>query len=140
MTDDTAESRGAVLTTLAILMGLLAVSNFMKPVAQAMSPQGTAGFMFFGHRLHGLANAIIGPLFGVLLASYAFGAWNRRQWVVPLAVAYAIYVILNLILFTINVPPDENPGVAFALVYSTVAIAVSGGGAIYVLRNRHRLR
>ena len=139
MRAEVAESRGAVLTTLAVLMGLIAVSNFMKPVAQAMSAPATVGFMFFGHRLHGLSNAVVGPLFGVLLATYAYGAWNRRRWVAPLAVGYAIYVILNLILFTMNLPAGENYGLAFGVIYSAVAIGVSGG-AIYLVRNRHLLR
>jgi len=88
-------SRGPVLTTLAILMGLLALSNFSKPLGQAMQPESDAGFVFFGHRLHGAANAVAGPLFGVLLAAYAYGAWTRRSWVVPLAA----------LLFAVSLPP-----------------------------------
>ena len=140
MRDEIAESRGPLLTTLAVLMALLAFSNLWKPLAQAMSPQSTAGFVFLGQRLHGLANAVVGPLFGVLLAAYAYGVWNRRRGVVPLAGGYAIYVIVNLILFTAIEPPGERPGLAFMLIYAAVAIGVSGGGAVYLLRSRDLLR
>ena len=133
-------SRGPVLTTLAILMGLLALSNFSKPLGQAMQPESDAGFVFFGHRLHGAANAVAGPLFGVLLAAYAYGAWTRRSWVVPLAAAYAAYVVANLILFVTTAPPAQNQSLAFMAAYTAVAIGVSAGGAWYLYRNRHRLQ
>jgi hypothetical protein len=132
-------SRGPVLTTLAILMGLLAVSNFMKPVGQAMQPESDAGFVFLGQRLYGVANTIMGPLFGVVLAAYAYGVWTRRRWVVPLAIAYAAYVVLNLVLFAATAPPAQVPGFAFMAAYTLVAIGVSAGGAAYLYRNRERL-
>jgi len=133
-------SRGPVLTTLAILMGLLALSNLSKPLGQAMQPESDAGFVFFGHRLHGAANAIMGPLFGLLLAAYAYGAWTRKRWVVPLAVAYAAYVVVNLGLFVMTAPPVEGQSLAFMAAYTAVAIGVSAGGAWYLYRNRHRLQ
>src|SRR5262245_18872602 len=123
MTDE--RSRGPVLTALAVLMGLLALSNFMKPLAQTMQPESDAGFVFLGHRLHGPANAVMGPLFGLVLATYAYGVWTRRRWVVPLAVAYAGYVLLNIILFPIVAPPAQIPGPFFMAVYGLVAVGVS---------------
>lgn len=131
--------RDRILTTLAVLIGLMAISNFAKPIGQAMDPAGNAGFVFFGHRLHGTANAIIGPLFGLLLAAYAYGAWTMKRWVVPLAAAYAVYVVLNLALFTANPPPGAQPSLLFMLAYAAVAIGVSSGGALYLHRNRDRL-
>src|SRR5262245_44211851 len=102
MTANDGKGRDRFLTILAILMGMLALSNFAKPIAQATDPGGNAGFVFFGHRLHGMANEIIGPLFGLLLAAYAYGVWTMKRWVVPLAVAYAAYVVVNLALFVAN--------------------------------------
>ena len=133
-------SRGPVLTILAILMGLLALSNFSKPLGQAMQPESDAGFVFLGHRLHGTANAIMGPLFGVVLAAYAYGAWTRKRWVVALAAAYAAYVVANLVLFVITAPPAQGQSLAFMAAYTAVAIGVSAGGAWYLYRNRHRLQ
>src|SRR5438046_6294222 len=94
-----AARRDPLLTTLAVLMGILAISNLMKPVGQAFDPNGSAGFVFFGTRLHGVANTIIGPLFGLFLATYAWAVWTGRRIAVPIALAYAAYVPLNLVLF-----------------------------------------
>jgi hypothetical protein len=132
------ESGDRFLKTLAVLMGLMALSNFMKPVGQAFNPGSSAGFVFFGTRLHGLANAVIGPLFGVLLATYAYGVWTRKRWAIPLAFAYACYVIANLVLFSMQATPEEL-SLGFGLVYSTVAIGVSGGGALYLYSRRAAL-
>ena len=133
-------SRNPVLIVLAVVMGVMAASNFWKPIAQRMAPESNAGFVFFGTRLHGAANAVIGPLFGVLLAAYAYGAGTRRRWVVPLAVAYALYVIANLILFTVVTPADRMPPRLGMLAYAAVAIAVSSGGALYLWSRRETLR
>jgi hypothetical protein len=133
-------TRDGWLTVLAVLMALLAISNFTKPLSQAMAPQSDAGFVFFGHRLHGLANAILGPLFGVLLAAYAYGVWTMRRWVAPLAAAYAVYVIVNLISFVLHPPAgSETPAVGL-LAYALVAIGVSSGGAVHLHRRREALR
>jgi hypothetical protein len=76
--------RDRILTTLAVLMGLMSLSNFSKPIGQSMDPAGNAGCLLRpptarrrqrGHR----------SLFGLLLAAYAYGAWTMRRWVVPLA-------------------------------------------------------
>jgi hypothetical protein len=133
-------SRDPALIVLAAVMAVLAASNFWKPIAQRMAPESNAGFVFFGTRLHGAANAVMGPLFGVILAAYAYGAWTRRRWVVPLAVAYALYVIANLILFTVVTPGDQMPPRLGMLAYAAVAIAVSSGGALYLWSRRETLR
>jgi len=137
---DDARSRDRWVTALALMMGLMAASNFWKPVAQRMAPESNAGFVFLGTRLHGAANAVIGPLFGVLLAAYAYGAWTLRSWVAPLAIGYAGYVIANLILYTLITPADQKPPMLGMIAYAAVAIGVSGGGAYYLWSQRDRLR
>src|SRR5262245_3165026 len=131
--------RSGTMTTLAVLFGLLAVSNLLKPVTQAMDPGGNAGFVFFGQRLHGVANAIMGPLFGLILVVYAYGIWTSKRWVVPLAWGYAAYVILNLVLYAADPPPGSDTPAAFLLGYALVAIGVSTGAALYLHRRRGRL-
>ena len=69
------KSRGAALTIFALLFALLAISNFLKP----FSHDPGVGFVFMGVRLHGTGNAIMGPLFGFLLAIYAYGIWTMRR-------------------------------------------------------------
>jgi len=134
-----AERRDWVLATLAVLMGVLAVSNLSKPIGQMLRPDSSAGLVFFGTRLHGLANAILAPLFGIFLAVYAWAVWNRRRIALPIALVYAVYVPLNLILFARHPPPDSG-GPLFAAIYALVAIGVSGGGALYLLAHRDTLR
>lgn len=140
MQGDTAASRDRILTALALMMGLMAVSNFAKPIGQSLSPDSSAGFVLFGTRLHGTANAIIGPLFGALLAAYAYGVWTLRRWVLPLAFTYAGYVVVNLILFMLTGPAEQRPPLAGMLAYAAVAIGVSSGGAYYLSLHRDRLR
>jgi len=132
-------SRDPALIVLAAVMAVLAASNFWKPIAQRMAPESNTGFVFFGTRLHGAANAVMGPLFGVILAAYAYGAWTRRRWVVPIAVAYALYVIANLILFTLMTPADQMPPRLGMLAYAAVAIGVSSWGALHLWSRRETL-
>ncbi len=136
--NDEGSSRGGLLTALAVLMAIMAISDLSKPIAQAMSPGSTAGFVFFGSRLHGVANAVIGPLFGCLLAAYAFGVWTMKRWVLPIALVYAAYVPINLVLFALHPAPGSG-GAVFGAIYAIIAISVSGGGAWYLYTQRRRL-
>jgi hypothetical protein len=129
-------SRGVVLTVCAVLFALLALSNFLKPFH--MSPN--VGFVFFGMKTHGLANAVLGPAFGLLLLLYAFGILQMRRWALPIAIAYAAYVIINLSLYSIrNIGSPGQPSPAFMLGYIVVAVGVSVGSALLLYRRREML-
>lgn len=129
--------RGRALTIFAILFGILAVSNLLKPFQFGGE---RTGFVFFGSRLSGTANTIIGPLFGIFLAVYAYGIWNMRRFALPMAHAYATYVILNLILFTFRNPTPETAGEQiFGLVYSAIAIGISVGAAVLITTRKAEL-
>ncbi len=124
-------SRGPVLTAFAVLFAILAVSNFSKPFH--LSPN--AGFVFFGGKTQGMANAILGPTFGLMLIVYVVGIWRMRRWVLPIAYAYAAYVILNLSLYNVrNSGSPNQPSHAFMLGYMAIAIGVSAGSAILLHR------
>jgi len=126
-------SRSPVLTTFAILFLILAVSNFLKPFH--LDPN--AGFVFFGTKTTGVATAVLGPAFGVLLVVYAIGIWQMRRRVLPLAYAYAAYVILNLSLYSIrNAGSPRQSSPAFMIVYIVVAIGVATGSAILLRRRQ----
>ena len=129
--------RGRALTIFAILFGVLAVSNLLKPF-QFGGEQ--TGFVFLGGRLSGAANAIAGPLFGIFLAVYAYGIWNMRRFALPMGHAYATYVILNLILFSFRTPtPDTVSYKIFGIVYSAIAIGVSVGAAVMLTQRKTEL-
>ena len=129
-------SRGPMLTTFAVLFAILALSNLLKPLH--LDPN--AGFVFFGTKTHGLKNAILGPTFGILLVMYAIGIWRMRRWVMPIAYAYAVYVILNIFLYTVrNSRSIGKPSVFFMILYTAIAIGVSAGSAVLLHRRRHEL-
>jgi hypothetical protein len=129
-------SRGPTLTLFAVLFALLALSNLLKPLHLAPN----AGFVFFGIKTHGLANAILGPLFALMLISYAIGIWQMRRWVLPIAYAYAVYVIVNLSLYSVrNAGAPNQPSHTFMLVYIAIAIGISTGSAILLRRRRSEL-
>lgn len=124
--------RGPVLTTFAVLFALLALSNISKPLSG-----GRAGFVFFGTKTAGVANAVLAPAFGTFLLIYALGIWQQKRFAVPMAWAYAAYVLINLPLFTIKTP-ERWQSLLFGLVYAVVALGVSWGSAILLTRRRAR--
>lgn len=127
--------RGAVLTMLAVLFAILAISDLLKPF-HLEGPD--TGLVFFGTRLSGVPNAIIGGLLGIFLLTYAAGIWRMKRYVLPVAFGYAIYVALNLVLFTLKNP--QPPGqLLFGIIYTVLAIGFSWGTAILIWRRRAEL-
>src|SRR5271166_986965 len=121
------KSRGVLLTILAIGLALMALSDFSKPFK--MSPN--VGFVFLGTKLTGVGNTVIAPLFGIMLAALAYGIWTMQRFALPIAYAYAAYVILNLLLFTVHSYGSSNmPPWGFWIIYIAIAVGVSSGAAI----------
>ncbi len=130
--------RGRVLTTLAILFAILALTDILKPF-HLEGP--TAGLVFFGKRLSGTPDAILGPLLGLVLLIYAAGIWRMRRYAIYLGYAYAIYVTLNLALFSArNPPPASQSETIFGIAYIVLALAISWGTAILLSRRKVDLR
>jgi len=77
----------------AVLIALRALTNLGK----AFNPE--AGFVVLGALRHGFVNTVIGPIFGGLMLIYAVGLWQARSWARPLAIAYAIWATVNVVLF-----------------------------------------
>ena len=119
--------RGGALTILAILFAILAVSDILKPFHLEGA---TTGLVFFGKRLSGTPDAILAPILGIILLSYAAGIWRMRRYAMYLGYAYAIYVTANLVLFSVRNPPPASHGEAiFGLFYIIFALAFSWGTA-----------
>ena len=129
--------RSTALTVIAILFAILAVSDILKPL-HLEGP--TTGLVFFGKRLSGTPNAFLGPVLGILLLTYAAGIWRMRRYAMSLGYAYAIYVTINLILFSARNPPPASHGdVIFGIVYIAFALAFSWGTAILLSRHKEDL-
>jgi len=145
--------RGPLLTVLALLFGLLAVSDVLKPLQAsheyrryvffpdlmefepAVAVREPMGFVFFGQPLSGTTSAVVGPLFGLYLLVYAVGIWRMRQWALPMGAAYAVYVIANLTLFMMRDPAPMREGALFGTIYAVVTIGLSWG-AVWLLSQR----
>jgi hypothetical protein len=133
------KSRGAALTILAILLALMAISNFGKP----FSHNPGVGFVFFGSRLSGLPNMIVAPIFGIILAVYVYGIIAMRRFALPLGIVYATYVIVNMPLFVLRYHGTavmQEHSWAYLLPYPFVAIGVSSGAAWMLYRRKADLR
>ncbi len=80
------KSRGVTLTIFAVLFALLAISNFLKP----LHLEPNEGFVFLGTKLTGAANAVMGPLFGIILLVYAYGIWAMRKFALQVAYIFLL--------------------------------------------------
>lgn len=129
--------RGVFLTAMAVLLALLAITDILKPL-HLEGP--TTGLVFFGHRLSGVPDAIVGPLVGIFLLIYAAGIWRMLRYAMYLGFVYAIYVTLNIVLFTVTNPmPTDRPDQIFGIVYSILAIVFSWATAIVLNRRKANL-
>jgi hypothetical protein len=132
------KSRGVALTILALLLALMAISDFGKP----FSHHPGVGFVFFGTRLSGLPNMLISPIFGIMLAAYVYGILAMRKFALPLGIVYAAYVIVNMPLFVLRYHGTavmQEHSWAYLVPYPFVAIGVSSGAAWMLYRRRDDL-
>jgi len=129
--------RSALFTVLAVLFALAALEDMLKPL-HLEGP--TTGLVFFGTRLGGMWNAMLGPLLGIFLLIYAAGIRQMRRYALYLAYVYATYVTINLLLFTATNPPPASKGeMVFGTVYSILALTLTWGAAILLTRHRAEL-
>ena len=86
----------AVRKTLAALIAVRSLTNFGKP----FDPQ--SGFVVLGRLMHGAPwTTVVAPLFSVGMLVYAWTLWKARPAARPLAILYAIWATLNVVLFPI---------------------------------------
>jgi hypothetical protein len=134
----TAARRDIFLSIMAVLLGILAISDFTKAL-QHMRDPSHLGLVIFGIRVETVgANLVAGPIFGLLLATYAYGIWTRKRWALGLGIAYAFYVPFNLVLFWF-MHLDPRPPVGFIVFYLFVSLTGSVGTALYLAYHREQL-
>jgi len=124
-----------LLRSFALLFALMALANALKPFAYAAD----VGLVLFGHRLAGAANTVAALTFSALLATYSASIWTEKRRALPLGMAYALYVIANLFLWTSHRPEQTDAPMIFSLPYLAGAISASSGSALLLWRYRNRL-
>ena len=133
------EPRGGFLTTMAVLFGLLTISNLTKALQYARDP-AVGGIVIFGVRAESFAtNLVLGPLMAIVVGAYAYGLWKQRPWVAPLSIFYAFFVPVNLVLFWYRNLGPELPPLGFILVYLAIALTGSIGTALYLAYHPEKL-
>jgi hypothetical protein len=92
--------RGGFLTTIAILLALVAIEDVLKPfgrqgptTAVSLLPRIQPGIAVLGVRHTGSEAAILGPLVAAILVLYAIGIWRMNRYAVTVAWIYTVYVI-----------------------------------------------
>lgn len=132
-------TRGPFLTVMAVLFGVLAFSNSTKALQHLRDPTHL-GIVIVGVRFESVvANLILGPLMGAMLAAYAYGLWKLKPWVAPLSIMYAFYVPVNLVLFWYSQTSPDIPPLGFILMYLAVSLTGSIGTALYLAYHRDLL-
>ena len=129
------KSNRNLLRVFAVLFGLLAISNITKP----LELEAEHGFVLLGRRLRGTPDLLVAPLFGAFLATYAYGLWNARRFALYLGILYAAWVPLNMYLFTIRSPEELGRNSLFGITYMIIAVTISSGAMLTLLRNANEL-
>lgn len=119
-----------ILRAFAVLFGLLAVSNLLKPLGF----DENQGFVFMGRRLAGTPNMIAGWSFAAFLAWYALSLWKEKASALPLGIAYGAYVAANLFLFTLRMPEPTGSQRLFGLIYTVFALGGAWGAVAAMLK------
>jgi hypothetical protein len=131
--------RGAFLTAMAILFGLVVIVDLIKAVT--IPPPGMAiGMVVLGVRHTGPSATVLGIIIASILFFYALGIWRMKRYALAIAWIYAAYVLLNVTLFTIRNPWPTKPGaILFAIAYMAVVVIVTAAAAIALTLRRFDL-
>jgi hypothetical protein len=128
--------RGLLLTVLAILFALAAIQDILKPL-HLEGP--TTGLVFLGTRLSGSANLVMSIVLAIFLASYAVGVWRMKKYALTLGFIYAVYVLFNIVIFSIRYAGENNGPPAFLVGFTIGAIVLPWAAAILLWRRRDEL-
>ncbi len=116
-----------ILRLCAVLIGLRGVVNLFKSLGA-----GNA-MIAFGYTLS--PDSLLAPLIGIVMIALAFGLWTGRRWALPLAVGYAVFASLNILLFPIvsGLQPPVTGGRYVLFAIGGLAIV---WGAVALLRRQ----
>ncbi len=135
---NTTRTRPPFLTLMTVLFTVLAISNLTKVWQVANNPTG--GIVVFGIRFREtLPTAIFGAALAAVLLAYAFGVWKMRRWVLRIAIPWAFWVPLNLVLFWYHQVDPPRFGLVGFLGYLFLALGGSIGTALYLTSHQDLL-
>ncbi|MFN7953589.1 MAG: hypothetical protein U0610_17820 [bacterium] len=131
--------RGALLSTIAVLLGLQAISHLTMFALHMWRPK--LGVVFLGARFHSIpGNLVVGGALGAVLTAYAYGLWKLKAWVVPIAAGYALYMPVNLTVYWFLHPEIAQDRVFFWLAYHVVLLLGFVGAGLHVIQHRDRFQ
>jgi hypothetical protein len=123
-----------LLRAFAALIALRATTNLFKPFGAG------SAFVFFRVMLRSHAGLWLAAAFGVAMLAYAWGAWNLRRYALPMGIAYAAFVVLNIPLFAIiNDIPTTPVARAVEFAFLLIGVGVTTGAAYLLHAHRHEL-
>ena len=125
-----------MLTIFAVLFGIVAIEDVLKPF-HLEGPN--TGLVFFGTRLSGTANVVMSIVLFVLLLTYAIGVWRMSKYALPLGLFYAVYVLINLVVFSVKYSDQDNGSPIFLIVFIAGAVAIPWGAVLILWRRRAQL-
>ncbi|HTR61788.1 MAG TPA: hypothetical protein VMH37_08795 [Candidatus Binataceae bacterium] len=128
--------RNLLLTIFAVLFGIAAIQDILKPF-HLEGPN--TGLVFFGTRLSGTANVVMSIVLFAFLLSYAVGVWRMSKYALPLGLFYAVYVLINLVVFSVRYSDQDNGPLAFLVVFIAGAVAIPWGAVLILWRHRAQL-
>ena len=125
-----------LLTICAVLFGIAAIQDILKPF-HLEGPN--TGLVFFGTRLSGTANVAMSIVLFAFLLTYAVGVWRMSKYALPLGLVYAVYVLINLAVFSVKYSDQDNGPVIFLIVFIAGAVVIPWGAVLMLWRHRAQL-
>ena len=115
---------------------MAAIQDILKPL-HLEGP--TTGLVFLGTRLSGSSNLVMSVVLAIFLGSYAVGIWRMNRYALTLGFIYAVYVVLNIVIFSIKYAGEDNGSPAFLFGFVISAIAIPWTSVILLWRHRDEL-
>jgi hypothetical protein len=115
---------------------MAAIQDLLKPL-HLEGP--TTGLVFLGTRLSGSANLVMSVVLAIFLASYAVSIWGMNKRALTLGFIYGVYVLFNIVIFSIRYAGENNGSRAFLFGFVISAIAIPWASVIVLWRRRDEL-
>jgi hypothetical protein len=122
-----------VLRICTVLIALRGLTNVVKPLGAG------SGLVFFGTLMTGTANLILAPLLGAYMLALAYGMWAMRRFALPMVIAYAVFVPINMVLFVIIEGIPARYSAAQYGIFMIAGIGVTAGAAWLLAQRKAEL-